>query len=248
LVQRTALSKDAKVRAVRQMAVSRLSAALRKAGRAGYGLKLAGIALIALAALFGFGFFLFWSLIDYEPIQDVSRADAIVALTGGEARIPQAVKLLAQGKGRRLLISGVNPVTTREELADLAPGNRRLFRCCVDAGREARDTIGNADETSQWVRERQFKSLIVVTSSYHMPRSIAELRRTLPDVRLIPVPVQPRNVHVNAWWLHPGTLQLLLGEYVKFMPAFVRCMSAQIGRGGGAAGSARLCLNSGAAG
>jgi uncharacterized SAM-binding protein YcdF (DUF218 family) len=203
---------------------------------------MAAILLVAAAAVFGFGFFLFWGLIEHEPARDVARADAIVALTGGEARIPEAVKLLAQGKGRRLLISGVNPATTRRELAGLTPNSQHLFRCCIDVGRVARDTVGNADETSAWVRERKFSSLIVVTASYHMPRSLAELRRTLPDVELIPYPVQPRNVHVDAWWAYPGTMQLLLSEYIKFMPSYARCVVAQLGRKG-LPGAARQCLN-----
>jgi uncharacterized SAM-binding protein YcdF (DUF218 family) len=118
-----------------------------------------------------------------------------------------------------------------------------LFRCCIDVGHVARDTIGNADETGQWARERRFKSLIVVTASYHMPRSLAELRRKLPDVELIPYPVQPRNVHVNAWWAHPGTMQLLVMEYLKFMPAFARCYGVQVVRGQGVVGSGQQCLN-----
>jgi uncharacterized SAM-binding protein YcdF (DUF218 family) len=206
-------------------------------------LKTAAFALGAVMAAAVLGFLLFRALIHHIPAEDVRRADAIVALTGGEARIPEAVRLLALGKGRRLLISGVNPTTTRKELSGLAPNNQHLFRCCIDVGREARDTIGNADETSQWVRERRFKSLIVVTADYHMPRSLAELRRALPDVELIPYPVRPRNVHVNAWWVYPGTLQLLVSEYVKFMPAFARCYGAQFSRGQGMLGAWQQCLN-----
>ena len=206
-------------------------------------LKIAALAFGGLLLAAMLGFLMFRALIRHVPAQDVRRADAIVALTGGEARIPEAVRLLAQGKGRRLLISGVNPTTTRKELSGLAPNNQHLFRCCIDLGREARDTVGNADETSQWMRERRFKSLIVVTADYHMPRSLAELRRALPNVELIPYPVQPRNVHVNAWWAYPGTLQLLLGEYMKFMPAFARCYGAQFRRGQGLTGAWQQCLN-----
>ena len=243
MVQQTAFSRDAKAYKVREPArAPAIAPAPPKVSKARLGLKLAVILLAALAAVFGFGFFLFWGLIDHEPAQEVARADAIVALTGGEARIPEAVKLLAQGKGRRLLISGVNPATTRRELAGLTPNSQHLFRCCIDVGRLARDTIGNADETSAWVRERRFSSLIVVTASYHMPRSLAELRRTLPDVVLIPYPVRPRNVHVDAWWAHPGTLQLLLSEYVKFMPSYARCVLAQFGRKG-PLGATKQCLN-----
>lgn len=198
----------------------------------------------AVFALFALtGFVLFSYLIADAQSTNVERADAIVVLTGGEARIPEAIRLLREGMGERLLISGVNPVTTRGELASLAPNSKRLFRCCIDVGHEARDTPGNADETRDWVRDRGFKSLIVVTASYHMPRSLAELRRALPDIALIPFPVNPSNVHIEQWWSHRGTLRLLASEYVKFVPAFGRCVAIQIGLSRGLYGGARQCLN-----
>ncbi|WP_170937324.1 MULTISPECIES: YdcF family protein [Rhodomicrobium] len=205
--------------------------------------KIACLAGAAVLLLAGIGFLLFSCLIHDQPVANVRAGDAIVVLTGGEARIPEAIKLLAQGKGRRLLISGVNPVTTRTELSSLMPDSRKWFRCCIDVDKVARDTIGNANETRSWVKKRGFRSLIVVTASYHMPRSIAELRRALPDVELIPYPVQPRNLHTDSWWAHPGTLQFLAMEYVKFVPALGRCMAIEIGRNRGLFGGTRQCLN-----
>jgi uncharacterized SAM-binding protein YcdF (DUF218 family) len=244
LVQQTVIPKEARRFAIAKVGAGQdLPPAPSTVWRGWFRLKMAAIAFGAMLAASGIGFLMFSALIHHVPAHDLPRADAIVALTGGEARIPEAIRLLSQGKGRRLLISGVNPATTRKELSSLAPNSQHLFRCCIDVGREARDTIGNADETGQWVRERRFKSLIVVTADYHMPRSLAELRRKLPDVELIPYPVQPRNVHVNAWWAHPGTLQLLLSEYAKFMPSFLRCYVAQFRRGQGVAGAGRQCLN-----
>ena len=243
-MQQTAFPKNVKTYSVRDMTTaSDFPVTLRKVDRARSSMKTAVRTLLAILAVFGFGFVLFWGLIERETTGTVRRADAIVALTGGEARIPEAVRLLSQGKGRRLLISGVNPTTTRKELAVLTPNSQHWFRCCIDVDQVARDTIGNADETGHWATQRRFKSLIIVTASYHMPRSLAELRRTLPDVELIPFPVRPRNVHVDAWWAYPGTMQLLLMEYVKFMPAFARCYGVQLGRNQGFFSAARQCLN-----
>ena len=64
-----------------------------------------------------------------------------------------------------------------------------MFECCVDIGYEAQDTPGNADETMHWAADQGFSKLIIVTSSYHMPRSLTELGRVMPDVRLVPYPV-----------------------------------------------------------
>lgn len=207
--------------------------------------KLAAGAIAAAGLMALAGFLAFSSLVNGDASDDTRVGDAIVVLTGGEARIPEAVKLLAQGKGRRLLISGVNPVTTRGELVSLTPNSKRWFRCCIDVGQEARDTIGNAAETRAWVEQRGFKSLVVVTATYHMPRSLAELRRALPGVVFIPYPVRPRNLHLEEWWAYQGSLQLLAMEYVKFVPALGRCILAEFGRGEGAVYGTRQCLNAG---
>jgi uncharacterized SAM-binding protein YcdF (DUF218 family) len=205
---------------------------------------MAAVAVAGAVALAGF--LAFSNLVNSSAGGNIRSGDAIVVLTGGDARIPEAVKLLTQGKGHRLLISGVNPVTTRSELADLAPNSKRWFRCCIDVGQEARDTIGNAAETKEWAKKRGFKSLVVVTAAYHMPRSLAELRRALPDVAFIPYPVRPRNLHLDEWWSHQGSLQLLAMEYMKFVPALGRCVLAEYGRGRGIFGGTRQCLNVGA--
>ena len=130
--------------------------------------------------------------------------------------------MLRQGVGRRLLISGVNPRTSKGAIREQTGEDRRLFECCVDIGREAHDTIGNAEETRDWAAQRRYLRLIVVTSSYHMPRTLAEFSRAMPRVRFIAHPVFSRNVRDHAWWQSPGTLRFLLGEYVKFIAAAAR--------------------------
>ena len=156
-----------------------------------------------------------------------ARADAIVALTGGEDRIDEAVRLLAEGKGRRLLISGVNPRTSRADLQRLAPGHEQQFDCCIDIGYWARDTLGNADEARAWADSHGFGSLIVVTSSYHMPRSLAELALVMPDTEFVPHTVTPKSFPESGWWLHVSTARILFSEYVKYLPAVARLRTQQ---------------------
>jgi uncharacterized SAM-binding protein YcdF (DUF218 family) len=150
------------------------------------------------------------------------RADGIVALTGGEERIAEAVRLLADGRAKRLLISGVNPSTSKLELIGLNPRSARLFACCVDLGKRALDTRDNALETTAWAHQRGFHSLIVVTSSYHMPRSLIELRQTMPDVDLIPYAVKPPTLQCERWWSDRFTLFVLAKEYIKLVTAISR--------------------------
>jgi uncharacterized SAM-binding protein YcdF (DUF218 family) len=186
-----------------------------------------GVRLIFDAALFALvlliiGFIVFANGIEREHLAPVQSADGIAVLTGGTARIDQAMQLLADGKAKRVLITGVNRTTTTEELKQLASQGDEYFTCCVDIDKEARNTIDNATETSQWVALHRYGSIIVVTSNYHMPRALAELARVMPGVALIPYPVVDNNVHLDPWWSYPGTTKLLLSEYLKYLPALGR--------------------------
>jgi uncharacterized SAM-binding protein YcdF (DUF218 family) len=171
-----------------------------------------------------------------EP-QATAKADAIVVLTGDEERISTGMRLMEAGRARRLLISGVHPTTrVPTELRRHIRGSEQLVRCCVDIGHDALNTSGNAEEARQWAVPRGFRSLIVVTSSYHMPRSLAEFERAMPGIALIGHPaMSSRYVRLDAWWQHMPTMRLLAGEYVKFLGASARLVLARLVDGGGGA-------------
>ena len=188
---------------------------------------LGGVRLIFDACLFALvllmiGFIVFANGVDREHSEPQRSADGIAVLTGGMSRIDEAMKLLAEGKAKRVLITGVNRTTTTEELKELASQGDQYFTCCVDIDKEARNTIDNATETSEWVALHHYGSIIVVTSNYHMPRALAELARVMPGVTLIPYSVVDNNVHLERWWTYPGTTRLLLSEYLKYLPALSR--------------------------
>jgi len=176
---------------------------------------------VALSAFAG-GFVWFVSRVPTSEVMLDRNADGIVVLTGGASRIADAIDLLALGRGKRLLISGVHRATNSGEITHLVPEYHQLIACCVDLGHAAVNTVGNALETKRWVRERGFRSLIVVTSSYHMPRTMAELARQLPDVDLIPFPVVTDRMRAGPWWASGPTARLLFSEYLKYIVAQVR--------------------------
>ena len=176
---------------------------------------------ICLAALV-FGFALFATSVMREQSLADGNADGIIVLTGGDFRILEGGRLLQQGRANRMLISGVNATTSRDDLIKLSGLEAAKFNCCVDLGYAAQDTTGNAEEARTWATDRKLSRLFVVTSIYHMPRSLAELALALPDVELIPDPVVPRTFRNRAWWLHPAAARILLSEYVKFLPVAAR--------------------------
>jgi uncharacterized SAM-binding protein YcdF (DUF218 family) len=144
------------------------------------------------------------------------QADAIVALTGGSGlRIAAGVGLVTAGYGERLLISGVNPDVGIDALVTLAGGAPETYACCVDIGYRAETTIGNAEETAAWAYEHGYSQLIIVTSDYHMPRSLILLQRAMPDIELQPYAV--RTVVDPSAILRDGkSFQGVLTEWAKW--------------------------------
>ena len=182
-------------------------------------MRILGI-VAALIALYVASFLLFVAALPTRP-DHALKADGIVALTGGDARLDAAVALLEGGVARRLLISGFNKASTKDELRHLSNGRRR-FDCCADIGYAAEDTYGNAEEAAAWVTAHRYKSLILVTASYHMPRSLLELKRALPEVHIVEHPVVPDGFRQDDWWRWPGSGNLVVLEYNKYLAARVR--------------------------
>jgi uncharacterized SAM-binding protein YcdF (DUF218 family) len=188
---------------------------LRRIGRSG--LLLCAVASMMLAT----GFAMFVSRVPAEEIQLSAKADGIVALTGGASRISDGIELLALGHGKRLLISGANPTTNSHEISRLNPDFAKWVRCCVDFDRSL-NTLGNAVEIRRWAEQRGFRSLIIVTSNYHMPRALAEIGHQVPEIALLPFPVITDRQRSEPWWASSASTRLLVSEYVKLIAARLR--------------------------
>ncbi|MFT9449838.1 YdcF family protein [Gluconobacter japonicus] len=152
-----------------------------------------------------------------QPPQVATVCDGIVTLTGGQSRIDTSMTLLKGGYGQLLLISGVGPHVTLDQLAKLqrqSLSDDMIAR--ITLGRRAVSTIGNAYEITTWAREHKLHSLLVVTAGYHIRRAIVELHRTAPELDLVPYPVLPPALEAP---LTRQTLHLLVREYLKLLGA-----------------------------
>jgi uncharacterized SAM-binding protein YcdF (DUF218 family) len=191
-------------------------------------------ALLVLAMIWAAGLMAFAARVQQStPQSDPPVADGIVVLTGANSneRIGAAVDLLAEHRGRRVLVSGVNREVTREQLRAASNTVRRLYDCCVDLGFNAVDTVGNARETAEWARTMRYHSLIVVSSDYHIPRAMLELRAVMrpPAIALQPYPVPTAILKVRQWWRSPRAARLMVVEYSKYLAILGR--EAMLGLG-----------------
>ena len=197
-------------------------AAIRAGGRR----RRAGLRLLVLAALLpgalllaGFPWFL--RIAALPPAPDPRPTDGIVVLTGGADRVRTGLRLLAEGSGRVLLVSGTHPDATLAELAAAAGWPEPPHDGRIALGHAARSTHGNAAETAAWVSARGLGSIRVVTAAYHMPRALLELRRALPaKVVLVPHAVVPEPLRdAGSVAARPRTWRLLGAEYLKLVGA-----------------------------
>jgi uncharacterized SAM-binding protein YcdF (DUF218 family) len=179
-------------------------------------------ALLVIGLIWVAGLFAFAGRVQRStPSPEPAAADGIVALTGANSneRIAAAVQLLADHRGHRVLVSGVNREVSREQLRVASGSVRRLYDCCVDLGFTAADTVGNARETAEWAKAMRFSSLIVVTSDYHMPRAMLEARAVLrpPAITLQTYAVPTQSLKTRHWWRSPGAARLMVVEYSKYL-------------------------------
>lgn len=144
--------------------------------------------------------------------------DAIIVLTGGEKRVNTGLDLLADGKGKKLFISGVNSKVKPEELVALWKGDHEKVLCCITLGYEAEDTSSNASESQEWIKKNNIHSITLVTSNYHMARSSLIFKQAMPDIQIYKHPVVPVDFEPwgKSFWV------LTLQEYTKFLAMWLR--------------------------
>lgn len=165
------------------------------------------LAAVVLIYLFGF---LAFAVALPRPVAN-GKTDAVIVPTGGAGRIDRGIEMVESGQAKQLFVSGVDPEVKPQEFAAEFNVSRQTMDCCVTLGFLAVDTRSNAGEAAAWLAENEYTSVRLVTTDWHMARTVAEFREVLPgDVRIVQDAVrsEPRL----------GTLFL---EYNKLLAATV---------------------------
>lgn len=186
-------------------------------------LKIVIVTLVAAAILFTNGLREFYSKIPDAPTSSAEKADAIIVLTGGKERIAEGINLLNHKYAPKLLISGVGKETKVEAVVRQQKLSVKELKGIdyskIYVGHEAINTIGNARETAEWVKQNNVKSIILTTANYHMPRALVEFRKHMPELVIIPHPVFPEDFKKQNWENDSITRSYIFKEYVKYLTA-----------------------------
>ena len=188
--------------------------------------KVCAILGSSILLLWFFGLGVFDYKINHFVTDSKTKTDAIVVLTGGRNRLSEAVKLLNAGLSERLFVSGVQKNISLQELekrSDIMVETDSK----ITLDKIASNTFENARETNKWLEENNIKSIRLVTSNYHILRSLVEFRRWNKQVKIILHPVYSEKV-ATSWWRSLDSFYFLAQEYNKFLVAQIRAIVCRV--------------------
>ena len=158
------------------------------------------------------------------------EATNIVILTGGSNRIKGSLNILnnfnkSDLKNIKLLISGTGKGFTKlivNKILSKKDDFHSFIKCCVELDSKSKNTYSNAIQTREWVNKNNINQFILITSNYHMPRALLELKNQMPNIKIFGYPINPSKHEIKNWIYSFETFSLVFIEYSKFQLAKLR--------------------------
>jgi uncharacterized SAM-binding protein YcdF (DUF218 family) len=144
------------------------------------------IATIIIVWINGFACFIY-DAISFNRKEFQTKCRHVAVLTGGRNRISHTMESIKLIEPQSIFISGVNKNIT---LKDILTGRDDMEGVDFILGKEAKNTYGNAKEINKWAKKNDIKEILLITSDYHMRRSLFELRNANKKLKIIPHAVE----------------------------------------------------------
>lgn len=170
----------------------------------------AGLLLLAPVA----GFFLFLAEVQGSTGRKPEKADVIVALSGDPRRILAAADLMKAGFGRRLIVVGQD---NQQEVELLRKANPALFECCIKVDHSSTNTEQDVQLVRSLISGSETESVLLVTSSFHLPRAINELEHVLPQTRIIGHGLPDEFYRPSAVFSNPNVASAFVRQYLMYI-------------------------------
>lgn len=120
---------------------------------------------------------------------EVPKCEYIAVLTGDRGRIALALATMKKTNPKGVFVSGVYEKTTLNDILS----HEQYSGCYVVLGKCARNTEENASEICDWARDCGANSFVLITSDYHMIRSLTEIAHYDPALEITPVAVATQS-------------------------------------------------------
>ena len=178
-----------------------------------------GIVALFFIILEGIGLYEYAnSSISYQSNKFIpNNTGLIVVLAGSSGRINTAYELMKEREVPVLFVAGVYKAVSFEALAkefNIDYNDRERIK--IDNA--SRTTVENAKVALQFAEENNIKTIVLVTSVYHIKRAEMIFNKVFEDqgAMIIPYTAYTTKLEPDSWWCDYRTFINLLDEYVKY--------------------------------
>jgi uncharacterized SAM-binding protein YcdF (DUF218 family) len=175
-----------------------------------------------------------WAAAPLNAAAPLAPADAIVVFAGGvgesgkagggtQERLQRAIDMYKAGYASHLVLSSGYVYSFPEaDLMRSAAIQEGVPPAAISLEQRATDTHENVIYVDRIVRERGWRSLLLVTSPYHTRRALLVWRKAAPDVRVIPAPPLKSQFYDHVRGATLDQIRSLLHEYLAIAGYWTR--------------------------
>ena len=160
-----------------------------------------------------YSFIIFLQKIKYEEVIYNNSSDGIAVLTGGKGRVGLGLELFKNNRNLKLIISGVDKKVSDKSIVPDSLMNKDN----ITIDKESESTYQNAKVINKWIEKNKLKNVTVITSYYHMPRSMLLMYELTPVIKFYAYPVKKDyskriSLKENIFYYF-----FLVEEYIKYL-------------------------------
>ncbi len=169
--------------------------------------------IIVLTVVIGFIYF-FYDFTNKMHVEfsNIKAIDAVVVLAGDVGRIQKAINVFTEMRAQYLLISGVGK---KFQIEKYAPNQKKNPNVIIE--NTSTSTVENAIECEKLLRQFSVRNILLVTSDYHMYRSLYIFKKILPkDLTIYPYSVENVRFSMDSWYSNLMNFIIVFKEFIKY--------------------------------
>lgn len=157
----------------------------------------------------------------FSPSDQLSKADAIVVVSGSNERLHHALGLYKEGFANKLIFSGAasEGPTSNAKAWKISAIKKGVPEAGIIIEEKATNTYENAAFTKNIILDQKFKQIILVSSPYHQRRVYESLKKVLKEYNVV-IQNSPETRSVwkaDNWWKSKIGVRTTISEAAKII-------------------------------
>ena len=149
-----------------------------------------------------------------------NKVNNVVILTGNKGRLQAGLNLMESNINSRMLISGVAKGVKHSDIIT----NVNIENNRIRLGYNANNTLGNAIETANWVKEYNINNFILITDNWHMQRTLLLFNSLMPNIEILPYALNSISSDIKDYLKFNNKTFLIFKEHLKFLISHIQVL------------------------